>query len=277
MRIVNLIEDTAGDSGYIYQHGLSFYIETERHRVLFDTGADGSYIENAKKKGIDLSLADIAVISHGHYDHTGGILAFREINKTARIYVRENAFGEFYSLKSSEPKYIGADPKIKELDLLVLTDGDVRIDRELFLFTNISGRQLWPLGNEVLREKKAGEYLQDGFSHEQCLAVFENDKRILISGCAHNGILNILSRYYEIFCSFPTDVISGFHTVKKEYTDIDDSITANIAKELAKTDATYYSGHCTGEHAMAIMKDILGDKLVVLHSGDEVINNEQHI
>ena len=91
MRIINLMEDTPGVTGLYYEHGLSFYIETEKHKILLDTGASSAFIENARHLGIDLKKVDVVVLSHGHYDHAGGILAFAKLNSTAKIYMQRTA------------------------------------------------------------------------------------------------------------------------------------------------------------------------------------------
>ncbi len=271
MKIINLIEDTAGERGCLYEHGLSFYIETAHHRLLLDTGASGAFIENAAEKGIDLTAVDTVVLSHGHYDHTGGLLAFAELNPNAVIYVHKNAVGEFYNCRHTPPKYIGMDARIADLPQVVWVDGDLKLDNELSLFTGVRGRRLWPRGNEVLKKRVGDEYVQDEFDHEQYLVVTEGERRVLLSGCAHNGILNILDACLERYGGAPTHIVSGFHTVMPEYTAADDELVAQIAAELLKHDTVYYTGHCTGEHPMQILKSIMGEKLVTLHSGDEIL------
>ena len=115
MRIVNLVENTVCDNGCGAEHGLSYYIETKKHKILMDTGASDLFLKNAKKLGIDLTKVDILVLSHGHFDHGGGILSFAEINSTAKIYVQESAFGGFYKEEQEGYRYIGLDPAIAAL------------------------------------------------------------------------------------------------------------------------------------------------------------------
>ena len=100
MKIVNLIEDTKGVNGCHHEHGLSFYIETENHKLLLDTGATDAFLDNAIVLGIDLKKVDTVIISHGHYDHTGGLLAFTAINPSAKIYIQKAACGEFYNYRN---------------------------------------------------------------------------------------------------------------------------------------------------------------------------------
>ena len=91
MRIVNLIENTPGRIGCAYAHGLSFYVETEKHKLLLDLGPSDESIRNAETLGIDLSAVDTVVLSHGHYDHTGGFPMFHDINPNAPVYIHRNA------------------------------------------------------------------------------------------------------------------------------------------------------------------------------------------
>ncbi len=270
MKITNLIEDTEGVCDCLYEHGLSFYIETAKHKLLLDTGATDAFLRNAGKKGIDLTAVDTVIISHGHYDHAGGLLAFTKINPHAKVYIHKNAVGEFYNLKNGGSKYIGMDQAIAALPQVVFLEGDLKIDETLSLFTGVKGRKLWPRGNEVLKKKQSNTLVQDEFDHEQYLVVTEGARRVLLSGCAHNGILNILDAYRTRFGGEPTHVVSGFHTTRPVYSSEDNDILEDTARALAATNTVYYSGHCTGEYPLKKMKAILGEKLVTLHSGDEI-------
>ena len=271
MRIINLIEDTCGPEGLRHEHGLCFYIETEKHKILLDTGMTGAFIENAKELGIDLTQVDIVVLSHGHYDHAGGILDFVKINPEAKIYMQKTAGGDYYNLRDDLEKYIGIDKAILELPQVVFLDGDCRIDEEVYVFANILGRKYWPNSNMLLKEKVNGHFIQDTFTHEQCLVVIENSESVLLSGCAHNGILNILSAYQERFKVIPDKVISGFHMLKRgEYTAEEVATIEDTARELKKLHTEFYTGHCTGEAAFVLMKDIMGNQLTFVHSGDEI-------
>lgn len=115
MRIVNLIENTQGAEGCLWEHGLSFYIETGNHKILADTGASDAFARNADKLGIDLGQVDTAVIRHGHYDHAGGLLAFAVRNRKARIWIQRLAGEPYYHKSAVEERYIGIDPRIMEL------------------------------------------------------------------------------------------------------------------------------------------------------------------
>ncbi len=271
MRIINLIEDTEGIENCFYEHGLSFYIETKKHKLLLDTGATDAFLINAKTLGVDLTKVDTVIISHGHYDHTGGILAFAKINSTAKIYIQKTAQGEFYNYRNQEEKYIGMDKKVSSLEQVIFLEGDLVMDEELSIFTGVTGRKLWPKGNEILKQKCGNEFIQDDFVHEQYLVIKEDNESVLLSGCAHNGILNILEKYKENYGGNPTHVISGFHMMKKgDYTKEDTQMIEETANILSKMDTKFYSGHCTGDYPLELLKGIMKDKLIAIHSGETI-------
>lgn len=271
MRIVNLVEDTPGDPYCGYEHGLSFYIETERHKILMDSGASDLFSINADILGIDLKKVDSFILSHGHYDHAGGIMTFNKICPSAKIYVRNTVGGEYYSLNGNTAKYIGIDPGVLELPQLIAVGQEFEIDKEIFLFADLAGTGYISKGNSLLKKKEGGAFVQDTFEHEQCLVITQCCKRILFSGCAHNGILNILSRYHDIFQSWPDIVISGFHMMQKQpYSDRQICDIRMTAEELKKTRAVFYTGHCTGREAFDLMKEVMGDLLQPIHSGIEI-------
>ena len=95
MRIINLVENELGKSGCEAAHGLSFYVETDNHKLLFDTSPSELVLRNAQKLGVNLSAVDTVILSHGHYDHSGGLLPFVEIKPWAKIYLQHNAGGEY--------------------------------------------------------------------------------------------------------------------------------------------------------------------------------------
>ncbi|MBQ8189037.1 MAG: MBL fold metallo-hydrolase [Lachnospiraceae bacterium] len=271
MKIINLIEDTTADNGCLYEHGLSFYIETKKHKLLVDTGASDAFLQNAKKLGVDIRQVDTVVLSHGHYDHSGGILAFVKENPDAKIYIRDNAFGKFYHGKGEDKRYIGVDRRIAELSQVVMVSDNLQIDDELFLFTNVKGRKLWPSGNLQLFCIENGLASVDDYAHEQYLVISDEDKKILVSGCAHNGMLNILDEYSKVIGGQPDMVISGFHMMKKQgFTAEDVAIIKETAQELSKTSTKFYTCHCTGVDAYDMMKEIMREQVDFIHSGEVV-------
>ena len=133
IKISFLVENKTDNPGIIAEHGLSIYIETPERRILFDAGATDILAHNAERMGIDLAEADLAVVSHGHYDHTGGFPAFCRINERAPINIHRDAFRESYSLRdgrlhgSNDGIRWTAEEKAEIGGRLVKTDGPLWI------------------------------------------------------------------------------------------------------------------------------------------------------
>ncbi len=264
MKITVLMENTCGNPLCECEHGFSLYIETKNHKVLMDTGASAKILDNAEKLGVSLLMADTVIVSHGHYDHAGGLLSFGEINKKAVIYMQKSALGDYYHGE----RYIGIDKRIAQMGNIRMIEGREDIDQELSVFAGITGRRFWPRSNLELSVRIGGKNIQDEFVHEQCLVIRE-EKNVLVSGCAHNGILNILDKYREEYGGYPDAVISGFHMMKKtDDTEQEKRMIQSVAEELAQKDIIFYTGHCTGQKAIDMMKPIMQDQLVQLHCGD---------
>ena len=264
VKIIPLMENNLSGDGITAEHGLCLYIETPHHSILADTGQSAKTWDNARQLGIDPAKVDLVFLSHGHYDHTGGLMSFTEINPHAKIYMKDTASGPYYSMKKDGIRYIGIDPLINQLPQLQLLYGDTRIDDELSVFSNVSGRRAWPRGNMRLLEKcteNVNDIKQDQFQHEQYLVIHVNEEIILISGCAHKGILNILDRFRQIYGRNPDLVMSGFHMVRDVYAKEDIAEITQVANELHTMDTIFYTGHCTGDVAFQIMKEIMGEQL----------------
>ena len=110
MKITALVENTTKED-LATEHGLSLYIETEKHTILFDSGQGELFAGNAEKLGKDLAGVDLMILSHGHYDHGGGLETFLKKNDRARVIMSSEAFGDYYNAKD---KYIGLDKSLKD-------------------------------------------------------------------------------------------------------------------------------------------------------------------
>ena len=276
MRIINLVENELGETGCEAAHGLSFYVETKNHKLLFDTSPSEVVLRNAQKLGVDLTVVDTVILSHGHYDHSGGIIAFMELNPNAKIYMQHNAGGDYYAYDGEDKgfRYIGIDKKILSLPQVQLLEGDTKIDDELQLFTVDKRAFPLPSTNKRLRELHGVEYKQDEFKHEQNLLLTADGKKILFCGCAHNGILNVMETLERKFGKelLPDLVIGGFHLMKRtEFSEADTAEVTEIANRLKSYKAHFATCHCTGLPVFNQMKEIMGEQLSYVRSGDEVV------
>lgn len=267
MKITVLMENTAAREELSAAHGLSLYIETPKHRILMDMGPNDDYLENAEKLGIDLTQVDLAILSHGHYDHGGGLKAFCQLNDHAKIYVRENAFGDYWSLADGNPHYIGIDQSL-DRSRFVLTGEETVIDDELTLFASVPDTFGALAASAKLREKVGEDFLPDLFSHEQDLLVTAEGKAVLVAGCAHRGIVNILRTGAERLGRRPDLTFGGFHLFQLTEGDPNaDRLIRLTGEALLKGETVYYTGHCTGDYAYEKLKEILGDRLQRMSGG----------
>ena len=255
MKITTLIENTTTSPSLTAEHGLSLFVETDQTRFLFDAGQSGAFADNAAKLGIDLKTADFAVLSHGHYDHGGGMMKFLERNRRAKIYVNQNAFEAYCN---GTEKYIGLDRRLRESGRLVLTGDEHTIAPGLSLRTCNGLPRAIPTDPFGLTERVGQFFLPDDFRHEHYLLVREGDRRILLSGCSHKGILNILHWFR------PDVLVGGFHF--KQLAP-DSQQLRQYGEAMAKYNTVFYTGHCTGEAQFAALKAILGDRLHAISTG----------
>lgn len=273
MKIVTLLENTAVNAALRTAHGLSLYVETPRHRVLFDMGPDGGFLDNARVLGVDLSAVDVAVVSHGHYDHGGGLRAFCEANSRADLLIHMDAFGDFYALREGEtPRYIGLDPELWELESRVIPTADaVRLDEELQLFSDVPLDFPTEMANAGLMVKTAQGLRPDPFTHEQSLLVTAGGKAVVLAGCAHRGIVNILAGARQRLGRAPDAVFGGFHLFGlPEGEAQSDRLIDRVGQALLEGETVYYTGHCTGNYAYDRLRGILGSRLRPMQGGTTV-------
>ena len=259
MKITVLAENTACREDLTCEHGLSLFIETGKHRILFDAGQTDAFAENAEKLGIDLKTADLAILSHGHYDHSGGIARFLEANSVAPVYLHREAFTPHYN---ADGKYIGVDPALAESPRLHFTDREETLAEGITLHSCNHLPRPVPFGSFGLTMQASGQIQPDDFRHEQYLLIEEKGKRICVSGCSHKGILNIVSWFR------PDVLVGGFHFMR-----LDPAVPADAealdaaATRLLDGKTQYYTGHCTGESQFAFLKARMGQRLQALSTG----------
>lgn len=272
MIVKALVENTAISDEYRCEHGLCLYIETKAHKLLYDLGQSDFFIENASKMNINLEEVDTAIISHGHYDHGGGLKAFLKINSKAKVYIHSYAFEKYYSMREQDEfAYIGLDESIATSERIIFNSGYLKIDDELELISEITDKELIPTSNKHLFARKGNSMQGDFFEHEQSLVITEDEKMVLIAGCAHKGIVNIVSKATRQKGRKMDYVIGGFHLYNpRNKTTESPEFIRNIAEKLKNTGTMYYTCHCTGLEAYSRLKEIMDKNIEYLSSGSSI-------
>ncbi len=261
MKLTVLMENTTCNDALCAEHGLSLYIETGDHTILFDTGKTAAFADNAAAMGIDLQAVDLAILSHGHYDHGGGLARFIERNDHAPIYISQHAFTPCYH---GSERYIGLDPALQGNARFVLVPDALQIDDTLSLSSCNAAPLQQPIDSAGLCVQQGVAYLPEEFLHEQYLTIREGGKTILISGCSHKGILNIMAWHK------PDVLVGGFHFMNEDVSTGKNARLDSAAAQLAAYDTQYYTCHCTGQAQYDYLKAQMHGQLHYLATGQVV-------
>lgn len=256
MIISVLMENTALNEGFHAEHGLSLWLETGKHRILFDFGQTNAFLANAQRMHIDVTEADYAILSHGHYDHSGGGEAFLALQSRVPILAHPLSTGLYYHGE----KYIGLSETLKNHPRLQKTGDVFPLQDAMTLLSCRGEKALFPAFGGELSMEQEGIRQNDPFLHEQYLVCQENHRRIVVSGCSHKGIANI------VHWLKPDVLIGGFHLSKVT----DTQTLLSIGHALKESACTFYTGHCTGQQSGKLLKTVLGDRLHFLHAGSRI-------
>ncbi|MEA5018553.1 MAG: MBL fold metallo-hydrolase [Erysipelotrichaceae bacterium] len=273
VEIAVLSEDHASSLPYHFEHGLSLFIKIANDAILFDVGQSMVFYENAKTLDIDIAKINKVIISHGHYDHINGLVTFLDHNSKAMIYLRKQAINDYYSKQlDGSFRYIGVDSKILASKRLSFTSSQMMINEYLTVFTVCDKIVELPSLNNFLFKKVNNIYLNDDFDHEQNLMIDHDQDHILIVGCCHMGIINILNEYHRIKGYMPTHVIGGFHLYSSSLKlSIDKIALAKLAQQLLETNTKFYTCHCTGLENFQFLKHKMKSQISYLAAGSRFL------
>jgi 7,8-dihydropterin-6-yl-methyl-4-(beta-D-ribofuranosyl)aminobenzene 5'-phosphate synthase len=280
MQVTALIENNRaeGRDDLCPEFGLSLHLEVNGTRILFDMGSSAAFASNAEILGIDVSKVDIAVVSHQHFDHGGGLARFFELNEKAAVFLRDAPRTDrFFKALAVIKKPVGLD-----LEVLDRFAGRIEFVNEMrvvapgvYLLTGIGSAHRRPRGNRRLFMKSGNALVRDSFDHELMMVVHEDDGMVVFSGCSHQGILNLIDAARAQFPRVPIKaVFGGFHLIGLPFYN---SMAASHAEVrdigwqvMDKVEGTVYSGHCTGKKAFGVLAGVMGENLQAFPTGASV-------
>ncbi|MBN2652050.1 MAG: MBL fold metallo-hydrolase [Spirochaetales bacterium] len=238
MEIILLSENLTYKSFLRSEHGFSALIRHKGKKILFDTGASELFYENAVAMQVDLTDVGTLILSHAHYDHCGGVKKLLEINPKINIVTGPNFFHKKYSKNSV---YRGINFLNEEITNHCEVSEPTEILDGLYVFPKPKIINKFDTHYASMTKEIDGKFIQDDFEEEIFLCIKENEKILLINGCAHNGITNSMLACRDYFGKFPTDILGGCHMLNENPQTID-----KITEFLLESKSNFHLCHCTG-------------------------------
>lgn len=250
------------------EHGLAVHISIAGKSILYDFGPQGTLIQNSLKLGVDLKAVESAVLSHGHYDHSGDMEVFLRTNSKAVVYHGRDAFRTRWSIAKGSPREVGI-PMVstEEFEDRLTTVSDLDDRGDFVILPAATGHMPKPAGNALLLVGAEGERLQDDFVDELTLVIRLESGLVVLTGCSHRGVLNIVDQVQAYCPSSPINaLIGGFHLLDNDETEESlRQIGSRLAADLPGS--RIYSGHCTEKMAGEILASSFGSRYENLYAG----------
>ena len=271
VEILILVDNVASGEALRAEHGLSLMVSGPARRVLFDAGATPeTLLANAKALGVDLSILDEAVISHGHYDHTGGLAEVVRLRPGLKVYVHAGAFNRRWSDKPGKPlRDISCPHSIERLYQSGAVFHSVAHPERLAGWLVVSGPIDGPrCGREAFVVRKGGEMVADGFEDEIFLLAKGERGWVVVTGCCHRGLENTLRAAKSLARNQPVvAVVGGLHLRNASGSELAE--TVDLLDRQGIEDV--YPCHCTGDKATAFLAEKLPGHVHPVSVGSRIV------
>jgi len=255
IRITTLIENSAGEHLALkHEHGVSFCVEANGRKVLFDTGQTGNFIENAGQLRISLDDIEYVVVSHGHYDHSGGVRSPAGLTTKFELVTGAGFFEEKYAERNGGYEFLGNNFTSEFLDRQGIRHSELDAQvRELIPGVYVLGKfpRLHPdeLINPRFKLLRGGSFVPDSFDDEIMLVIDTPKGIVALLGCSHPGMRNMLDAVKARFNKPIHAVLGGTHLVEASA----EGVRASAEYLLDGDIGTIGVSHCTGSGAMKIL------------------------
>ena len=277
-KLTTLIENHIDkEEKYINEHGFSILIESMDAEkpicLLLDTGQSGVFYDNAEKMGISLRDINAVVISHAHYDHAGGVEKLLKEVPVRKMYVGKNFFQEkYYKKKDGTLKNVGISFTKEKLEKHSVEVREIKEDMQsifpgITLYRNFEHTvEYEPLNPRFLVKEINGAYVKDCFTDEVALTLDVEGGIIVITGCSHPGIMNILTTIKKRSGKKICGIIGGTHLV-----EADEARLRKTMSDLNDMNIKFIAvSHCTGESNLEIIKESFGEKFIFNCTGNVI-------
>lgn len=266
MKFTVLTDDKVKKRGFLAEHGLSLFIEYKDCNILFDTGQSDVYIRNAKALQLDLDKTDYIVLSHGHYDHCGGIFNLPDLKKNPKIHLQKSASEQKYAINSNGKTYreIGI-PWSADDYYINFIDGNIEISDDIALLGSIPRTVEFEEIPKGFYIKNGNEMYADMIKDEQML-IFDTENGLFIFlGCSHPGVINCLKYAVRQYPNKKIHtLVAGVHLDSISPLRLGTTIQSMLDMDIQNV----LPLHCTGIHAIDEMKQFLGKRCRILYTGD---------
>lgn len=261
MKITTLMDNMAYGKGIRAEHGFCALIEAGDVRILFDTGQTDAFLFNAAVLKIDIASVDAVVLSHGHYDHTGGLASFFRANRRAQAYCKPAALMP----KHREDRSIGLPPEAAAFrDRFSLVEKPLEIAPGVTIVPDIPIRNEWDGHRAGFSVPGPAGAIPDLFEDELFLVLAVEGGVAVVTGCSHRGVTNIAGAAREAFSGEIKLLLGGFH--------VKDDTPEEIARLVAELDRLGVGRlgvcHCTGVDGYAVIKALRRESSFYNHAGN---------
>jgi 7,8-dihydropterin-6-yl-methyl-4-(beta-D-ribofuranosyl)aminobenzene 5'-phosphate synthase len=266
MRIVVLADNLAGPRGLLAEHGLSLWLETGGRRILFDTGQGLALAHNAGALGVSLARADAVVLSHGHYDHTGGLAAALQGRRGVPVYAQPEVMSPRHSRRGGETHAVGMPGAARQALTQRGTFRSSRVPLPVCGGLRLTGS----IPRVTDFESEAGTFFldeegsePDPLADDQAAFVETGAGTVVFLGCAHAGVVNTLRQVESLTTGPIHAVIGGMHLGAAEPERVETTVRALVDRDVRRV----VPCHCTGLPATAALLRELGSRCTPGHVG----------